>query len=111
MSEIKYPKHIKNLIKALPRGIDNAKPASYIAKLFHPEIDPRTVLAYKAIAIRDYGIPIGARRDSQNGGLFIIENDEERTSVLKVSSSQITSEVLIQNALTQIDLNSWEVIK
>lgn len=109
MTNKKIPEHIKNLINALPRGIDNAKPASYIAKLLN--IDLRTVQAYKAIAIRDYGIPIGARRDGQNGGLFIIENDSERTSVLKVSSSQITSEVLIQNALTQIDLNSWEVIK
>lgn len=109
MTEIKYPEHIKKLIEALPRGINNAKPVSYIAKLL--KVDLRTVQAYKAIAIRDYGIPIGSRRDSHNGGLFIIENDEERTSVLKVSSSQITSEVLIQNALTQIDLNSWEFIK
>lgn len=104
----KYPEHIQSLVNVLPRGVNNAKPASYIAKLLG--IDKRTVQAYKASAIRDFGIPIGGRRDASadNSGLFIIENEEERTSVLKVSSSQIVNEVVIQNALTQIDLDNWE---
>lgn len=105
MTEKKLPKHLYNLFKLIPLGMDLPITGADLEKFTNTDI--RTVKEHIRQLVVDYGIPVCGGRDSKSGGYYLPQNETERLAGVLPLQRQYDQEHKRINALLTADLQEW----
>lgn len=94
------------VLNMLPRGAGYPMTTPNICKV--TGLKERDVREAISILINQHGVPIVAKRNGHNTGMFIATNEDERNIGIIAFKSQVATMNARIRAIEQADLNGWE---